>query len=298
MIEIDGSIGEGGGQILRSCLSLSMATQQPFRIHRIRGGRRRPGLLRQHLTGVLAAAEICGADLEGAELGSVELSFHPGRVRGGEFRFAVGTAGSAHLVLQAILPALLHANVAAQLRLEGGTHNPSAPPYPFVERTFLPRLRQLGYDVDVQLERHGFYPAGGGAIVATVRPAARLEKVSWRERGELFPLRAEIVYAKMPREIPERQAQILSKKLGVPSDEVRLAEVESLGPGNAVMIDAASESGVEVVTAFGESGVASEKILRRAANQVRRLQKSSAPIGEFLADQLLLPLALGPGGVF
>jgi len=147
---------------LRTSLALALVTGKGFRMDGIRAGRSRPGLLRQHLTAVRAAAEISGATVRGDEPGSKALSFEPGAVRGGAYRFAVGTAGSATLVLQTVLPALLLAEEASTLTLEGGTHNPAAPPFDFLARTFLPQLAKMGARVEATLERHGFIPRVAG----------------------------------------------------------------------------------------------------------------------------------------
>lgn len=163
MILIDGSIGEGGGQILRTSLSLSMITGAPFRIEKIRAGRQRKGLLRQHLTSALAAAEVCGAQVKGAELGSTQLTFIPGPIDAGRFHFSVGSAGSTMLVLQTVLPALMLAKEASTLTLEGGTHNVAAPPYDFLDSAYLPLLRRMGPRVTMRLQRYGFYPEGADA---------------------------------------------------------------------------------------------------------------------------------------
>src|SRR5262249_21779317 len=148
MITIDGSFGEGGGQILRTSLALSLVTGQPFHIEKIRAGRKQPGLLRQHLTAVKAAAQISQAQVEGEKIGSTQLTFAPGSLMAGEYAFAVGTAGSATLVLQTILPALLRANAPSRLTLEGGTHNPFAPPFNFLTKAFLPLIRRMGARVE------------------------------------------------------------------------------------------------------------------------------------------------------
>src|SRR5258706_8068507 len=183
MIRIAGSFGEGGGQILRTSLSLSLATGKAFRIEKIRAGRERPGLLRQHLTAVLAAAEVGGAEVEGAALGSTSLSFSPGKVRGGEYRFSVGTAGSGTLVFQTVLPALMLAGEPSRIVIEGGTHNSAAPPFDFLARTFVPLLERMGPKVHLQFERYGFYPAGGGRFCAEVHPVKVLNGIEIGERG-------------------------------------------------------------------------------------------------------------------
>src|SRR5271166_6297783 len=159
---LDGSIGEGGGQILRTALSLSIVTGKPFFIEKIRAGRERPGLLRQHLTAVLAAAEVGGAEVQGASLGSTELTFSPGAIRAGEYRFSVGTAGSGTLVFQTVLPALMLTAEPSRIVIEGGTHNTAAPPFDFLARTFVPLLERMGPKVVLEFESYGFYPEGGG----------------------------------------------------------------------------------------------------------------------------------------
>ena len=172
MIEIDGSEGEGGGQVLRTALALSCTSGMPFRIMKIRAKRKKPGLMRQHLTAVLAAAQISAAKLSGAEVGSLSLEFVPGPVRAGEYRFAVGTAGSTMLVLQTVLSPLLKASTPSRLILEGGTHNPFAPPFDFVQRALLPLVQRMGPVITATLHRYGFYPAGGGEVEVEIHPCA------------------------------------------------------------------------------------------------------------------------------
>ena len=176
-VAIDGAVGEGGGQTLRTSLALSLVTGRAFRITNIRAGRAKPGLLRQHLTAVRAAVEISDAACDGAEIGAGELVFRPGAVRAGDYRFAIGTAGSTTLVLQTVLPALALAGGPSRLTLEGGTHNPFAPPFDFLARTFLPVFNRFGPQVEATLTRAGFYPAGGGQIAVSVVPVDRLRPV-------------------------------------------------------------------------------------------------------------------------
>ena len=161
MLSIDGSFGEGGGQIIRTSLALSLITGKAFRVYNVRARRKRPGLQRQHLTAVTAAAAIGGARVDGAHVGSKEFTFVPGAVQPGEYNFSIGTAGSTMLVLQAVLPPLLNADAPSLLLFEGGTHNVHAPPFEFIQKTFLPLVGRMGPTVSVELQRYGFYPPGG-----------------------------------------------------------------------------------------------------------------------------------------
>jgi RNA 3'-terminal phosphate cyclase (ATP) len=224
LLTIDGSQGEGGGQILRSALALSLVTGRPFRIFHLRAGRARPGLLRQHLCAVRAAAEIGGAVVTGADLGSSELVFEPHTVRSGSYTFAVGSAGSATLVFQTVLPALMLAEETSTLELEGGTHNPAAPPYDFIARAFLPLLGQMGPRVSVTLERPGFYPAGGGRFVATIEPTLKLTPIDLEERGALLSRSASATVAALPRRIAERELARLAERLDWPRPAFHVTE--------------------------------------------------------------------------
>lgn len=299
MITIDGSFGEGGGQILRTSLALSLVTGQPFRIEKIRAGRKNPGLLRQHLTAVKAAAQIGQAVVEGDCIGSTQLSFAPGDITPGEYAFAVGTAGSTTLVLQTVLPALLCARGESRLTLEGGTHNPFAPPFNFLVKAFLPLLNRMGVRVEATLARYGFYPAGGGKVEIRISPAAKLTPFELLERGEIVGRRARALVANLPRAIAERELKVIGQKLNWPAEWLRVEEVKnSNGPGNLVSVEIESANVAEVFTGFGERGVAAEAVAIKAIQEARRYLASDAAVGEYLADQLLLPLALAGGGAF
>jgi RNA 3'-terminal phosphate cyclase (ATP) len=299
MITIDGSFGEGGGQILRTSLSLSLATGRPFRIEKIRAGRERPGLLRQHLTAVLAAQEVGSAQVEGAALGSSALTFSPGKVRGGEYRFAVGTAGSGTLVFQTILPALLRADQPSRITIEGGTHNPAAPPFDFLERTFVPLINRMGPQVRLQFERYGFYSAGGGSFCAEVAPATEIQPLHIGERGEIVSHRVIAVVANLPAHIAEREIETVCGKLNWSKDCGKTEQTRnSPGPGNIVMIEIGSAEVTEILSAFGQVGVSAEKVATTAARETREYLVSKAVAGEHLTDQLLLPLALAGAGSF
>jgi RNA 3'-terminal phosphate cyclase (ATP) len=299
MITIDGAYGEGGGQILRTSLALSLVTGIPFRIERIRAGRDKPGLRRQHVTAVLAAAEVGEAEVEGASVDSDELFFRPRHVRPGSYRFAVGTAGSATLVLQTVLPPLLTAPDPSLIELEGGTHNPMAPPYDFIERAFLPLLRRMGPAVAAELDRPGFYPAGGGRIIVDVPSVPRLLPIHLPERGEVLHCKARAVVAGLPRHIAEREIKTVAEVTGWDHACCRVHELPpAYGPGNAVVLEVESRHVTEVFTGVGERGVSAEEVGRRAAREALNYLESGVPVGEHLADQLLLPMALAGGGSF
>ena len=303
MILLDGSQGEGGGQILRTALGLSLCSGQPFRIEKVRAGREKPGLLRQHLTAVTAAAAVGAAEVEGAALGSRELTFRPGKARvvGGEFAFAIGTAGSAGLVLQTILPALLTASGPSRLTLEGGTHNPFAPPFDFLARAFLPLVNRMGPRVSATLGRPGFYPAGGGKMKIAIEPCTQLRPLELLTRGEPRGRSARALVAGLARNIAERELKVVRERLGWTEEQCAVDLLPgAFGPGNALILEVASEHVTEVFSGFGQRGVASERVASVAAQEVRDyLAAPGAPaVGEHLADQLLIPLALAGGGAF
>jgi RNA 3'-terminal phosphate cyclase (ATP) len=297
-ITIDGSQGEGGGQILRTALALSLATGTPFRVEQIRAGRQRPGLLRQHLTAVQAAVAIGGAQVSGAELGSTWLDFAPNGVRAGEYQFTIGTAGSATLVLQAVLPALLTAGAPTRLTLEGGTHNPFAPSFDFIELAFLPLLRTMGANVRTTFERHGFYPAGGGRFTVEVEPCRSLARLTLLDRGDTTMV-ARAMVASLPQSIANRELDVVSDRLGL---ERRLCRIDTIassdGPGNVVIVELRSPEVTEIVTGFGVKGVSAETVAHDVCEEVRAYVAAGVPIGRHVADQILLPMALGGGGVF
>jgi len=299
MITIDGSAGEGGGQILRTSLALSLVTGKPFRIVNIRAGRSKPGLLRQHLTAVQAATQIGDAVSDGAEIGSRELVFRPEAIRPGEYRFAIGTAGSTTLVLQTILPALILAGGPSRLTLEGGTHNPFAPPFDFLARTFLPQLARFGSTIEARLTRAGFYPAGGGRMEIDITPVSQLTRVELLERGEDRGRRVTAHLAALGKDIAERAFAQIEKRLAWPRAWCEIVEhPAACGPGFVLSGEIASEQIAETFTGFGEKAVRAEQVADAFVDQVRHYLAGSAPVGEYLADQLLLPMALAGGGKF
>jgi RNA 3'-terminal phosphate cyclase (ATP) len=299
MLEIDGARGEGGGQILRSSLALSLVTGTPFRIVNIRAGRKRPGLMRQHLTAVQAAAEVGQARVAGADVGSRDLTFEPKTIRAGDYRFSVGTAGSATLVLQTVFPALALAQGPSTVTVEGGTHNPMAPPFDFLARAFLPLVERMGPRCQAVLERPGFYPAGGGRFRVSVEPAAAFGRLELLERGEIRSRRATAVIALLARSIAERELKQVRDRLGWEASALHIEHVaDAVGPGNVVTVEIESEHVTELITGFGERGVSAERVGADVADEARGYLAAGVPVGPHLADQLLLPMALGQGGAF
>ncbi len=295
IIQLNGEAG--GGQMLRTALSLSMVTGQPFRMVNIRGKRRKPGLMRQHLTCVNASCEISGGTADGGEINSTEIVFHPGAPRGGDYRFSIGTAGSTGLLYQTLLPALLHADQPSTLHLEGGTHNPLAPPFEFLDRVFLPAIRKMGADATISLVETGFAPVGGGALDYVIQPCAKLSPLSLTDRGELVSTNLRVPVRNLPLSIAGR---ILNSALSTfPCDDASV-ETREPGPGRGVccLYEAVFEHGSELSSAFGEMNVSAEQVGKRAAKSLQDFIGSRAAVNRNLADQLLLPMALAGGGNF
>ncbi len=298
MITIDGSFGEGGGQILRTSLALSMLTNQPMKIENIRAGRNKKGLLRQHLTAVKASSQICGALVEGCELHSPELFFSPREIKPGNYEFKVGTAGSATLVLQTVLGVILTAKDQSVVAVEGGTHNPFAPPFDFLQKSFLKLINGLGPKVDLRLEKFGFFPAGGGRICVEIKPVDSLNKIELLDKGMLVGQKALAFSSQIPGQIGKNEMRIVNKRLKWNEEECQALMVKSDGPGNIVMIEVEHENVTEVFTGFGEKHVSYKRVVNNAVQQFREYQESNAPVGKFLADQLLVPMAMAGGGRF
>ncbi|MFG0284936.1 MAG: RNA 3'-terminal phosphate cyclase [Phycisphaerales bacterium JB039] len=297
VIELDGALGEGGGQILRTALGLSMVTGRACRIENIRAGRAKPGLLRQHLTAVQAAARVSGAQVEGAAIGAATLTFAPGPVTSGEYHFAIGTAGSTTLVLQTLLPALITAPAPSTITIEGGTHNTHAPSVHFLARAFLPLLERMGPRVELRLERHGFYPAGGGRIVASITPCKALRPLTLLERGEITQRRAIATVAGLPGAIAKRELAAFAQRLNWPDDALRIERLpDRVGPGNVLSVEVGDGVVTEVFTGFGQKGVSAEKVGGDTAEEVCAYLAGGAPVGPYLADQLMVPMALAGGG--
>lgn len=298
MIEIDGSRGEGGGQILRTALSLACHLGAPFRIRNIRRNRPRPGLAPQHLTVVRALASICGARVTGDRTGSTELSFSPGKIVPGEYRFDVGTAGSALLVLQALLPPLLFGSGEALLRISGGTHVPFSPCFEYADRIFLPALRSIGADVRLAIESYGFYPKGGGRIRAEVRPCRGLAGLRTPQRGALLRIGGLSGACRLPLSIAERQRDAAARRLrSLPGPETIPRDVDTTAPvgpapGTFLFLEAVYAGGKAGFSALGAVGKPAEAVGREAADALLSHHGAEGALDPHLADQLIPYLAL------
>ncbi len=308
-IDIDGSRGEGGGQILRTSLALSIITGRPIAIRNIRAGRAKPGLRRQHLACVLAAQELCGATVHGAEVSSKYLEFTPGAIQREDLAIDIGTAGSTTLVVQTILVPALAAKRTLRATVHGGTHNPMAPPFEFLDRVFLPHLHAMGAKVTLTLDRHGFAGGGGGrrGIESDVKDRGQLTLVI--EPGDLRPIevldagpvtsrRATAVLARLPTHIGDRELAIVQESLGFTRAECSVAEISNAGTGNVLLLEVERAQGRELVAGFGEQGTRAELVASRACAELAAFLAADVPVGEHLADQLLLPLAVAGGGAF
>ncbi|WP_206238863.1 RNA 3'-terminal phosphate cyclase [Novosphingobium terrae] len=299
MITIDGSEGEGGGQMVRNSCALSLVTAKPFRITDIRGKRSRPGLMRQHVTAVEAACAISGSECSGLTVGSSELTFRPGKVTPGEYHFAVGTAGSTGLVLQTVLMPLVLADGPSRLVLEGGTHNMMAPPFDFIERVFLPVINRMGPQVSARLLRHGFYPRGGGRIEVEIAPAP-LRPIKCLDRGETLDVAGQALFTGLPFNVAQRMLARAAE--GLPDwaqDAFALRQLpEDQGPGVILMLEARYAHTTEIVSGFGQLGVPAERLAKTASARMKGYLEAKAFAGPYLADQLILPFVLAGGGGF
>ena len=298
LVTIDGSAGEGGGQLLRSALSLSMRTGKAFRIERIRAGRSKPGLMRQHLACVQAASVVSGGGADGAAIGNTELYFQPGAVQGGNYRFAIGSAGSTMLVLQTILLNLLSAQRPSELRIEGGTHGKAAPSTDFIEHAFFPMLRMMGADVRLSVHQPGFYPTGGGIVDVQITPTT-LQPLELLTRGKLVSQHALAVSCGLRENIVERELATLARAMKLRPNQLEARQLTArTGVGNALQLCLGFSTHHIAFSALGERGISAEAVASQLAAEAKAFLAQSAPVDAHLADQLLLPLVWAGGGQF
>ncbi len=300
---IDGAQGEGGGQVLRTALTLSALTQQPIELINIRAKRSKPGLLRQHLTSVLAAKKVCNATVEGAELGSDHIRFYPREIKSGNYHFAISTAGSTVLVCQTILPILWLAQGHSTVTFEGGTHNGMSPSLCFLQRSYLPLLSKIGGKCWVSVSRFGFNPAGGGKWQLEVEPAESLKPLHLSESGSVYAAAMEncrltALISQLPENIAQREISTARKILAWQGASEVVTEVESVGSGNSFQLSISSGTHENIFEVIGQLGTSAERVAKRCAGQVKKFIHSQAAVEEHLADQLLLPMALAGSGSY
>lgn len=296
---IDGAHGEGGGQLARLAMALAAITGRPIRLINIRARRAKPGLAAQHLTALSAVATMCDGRLEGAAIGAGEVRFRPGRIRGGVYRFEVGTAGSVTLVLQAVLPVALCADVPSRVTLVGGTDVTRAPPVDYLREVFLPWLAAMGAQVEIVSLRHGYYPRGGGELTLDITPTRRLRLLSAESAGPVRRIGGRAHVAHLPRHIAERMADAARSALTdlAPVDiaiEV-LGDAEAFGTGGALTLVAETANGRLGSAVVAQRGVPAERLGHEAAQALRRDIASGAAVDVHAADQLLIYTALAGG---
>jgi RNA 3'-terminal phosphate cyclase (ATP) len=298
-IDIDGSRGEGGGQILRSSLALSMLTGKSFAMRNIRANRAKPGLRRQHATAIGAATRLSNATVHGATVDSRYIEFTPGTITGGDFIVDIGSAGSTTLVVQTLLVPAIASGKPLRATIRGGTHNPMAPPFEFLARVYLPQLRAMGADVSITLDQHGFVDSAGpfGQLTLDVRAGGALRPIELVDAGELVECRATAVLSRLPTHIGDRELAVVRARLPEPLS-CTIAEIRGGGTANLLLVEVERTTSLELVTGFGEKGLRAETVAERACDEAMAFIAAAVPVGEHLADQLILPLAVAGGGRF
>jgi RNA 3'-phosphate cyclase len=296
MLELDGSFGEGGGQILRTSLALSLLTGQAFHLRKVRARRSKPGLRPQHLKSVQAAAAIGQAQVQGASLGSSDLVFRPGEAQPGKYHFAIGTAGATSLVLHTVyLPLAWRATGASEVVLRGGTHVNKSPCYHFLESTWAPYMQLLGLHIGLRMHRPGFYPRGGGVVEAHIEPCARLKGLQSTSCGEVTRATVISAVAGLPEQIAERQARQATKRLQRLAFDVRLEKWED-GPGTVLAIILNTTPVPTLFFGLGARGKPAERVADEAVDQtLAYLDTAPSAVDAHSADQILLPLAVAEG---
>lgn len=296
-IVIDGSFGEGGGQVLRTSLSLAALLKRPLEIHNIRANRGKPGLRPQHLAAVRALAAITGAEVSGDLPESTSLLFAPRAVTGGTYRFSIGTAGSVTLLAASILPPLLFAANPSTVVLEGGTHVPFSPVFHYFQEIFLPFLRRMGGDADVVLDRWGWYPRGNGSCTLRIRPCPGLKALRVPRRGPLRNLTLMLGLAGLPLHIIDREEQRLRTCLAARGYAFarRFEPAPSPGQGNVLFLKGEYEESLAGFSVLGKRGRPAEQVAEELCRQWLRFEKGSGSVDKHLADQLLLYMALARG---
>lgn len=297
MIHIDGSQGEGGGQVLRSCLTLALLTRKELQITNIRARRSKPGLRAQHLKALEAAASVGRAKTQGVGLGSTTVSFHPDKPYPGRYRFDIGTAGSASLVLQTIFLPLAKADAASTVTITGGTHVRWSPSYHYLELHWLDFMHRIGCEAELNMDLAGFYPEGGGRMTASIPPCEEMNALDITGRGKLKQIRGISAASNLPRHVAQRQREQVIRRLGdrYYLNDIRLIEMPSRFKGTILLLLAEFEHSQACYFALGEIGKPAERVADEAVDQLEAFLSTGGAVDQYLADQLLLPLAFASG---
>ena len=304
-IQLDGSILEGGGQLLRVAVALSAVTRQPIQVDKIRLRREKPGLRHQHLAAVKAVAELVDADVAGLEVGSESITFKPRGSTEMNLHVDIGTAGSTTLVLQALMPALAFAPDRIGVTLSGGTNNPLAPSTDYMKHVLIPSLRLMGYNCQVELERRGLYPRGGGEVRIESRPASMLKPMQLTSPGTVSDIKIYSYSCQLPSHITLRMVSTASSTLHNSGFEVTKTEIEarqtedpkcSLDPGCGILIVVEYDSGAFAgFDGLGEKGIPAEKVAEEVCSKALQHLYTQAQIERHLCDQLLIWMSLASG---
>lgn len=297
IIKIDGSFGEGGGQILRTAITLSSITQRPFEIFNIRANRKIPGLSHQHLQAVNATAQICSAEVIGNLLRSTDLKFYPGEVKAGTYRLDIGTAGSVSLVLQTIFYPLSLANKPSSVTIIGGTHVSHSPCIDYLSQQWLYFLKKIGFDAEIHTLRAGFYPRGGGEVLIKINPASPRHPLRIENRGKLIEVKGISTVSNLDITIAQRQQTQARKKLSernIPHD-ISVEETSAIGKGTMLLLVGKFEHSQCCYFSLGAIGKRAETVADEACNEFFSFLETRGVIDEYLADQLIIPLALTKG---
>ncbi len=304
MIEVDGSIGEGGGAVLRTALALGVVSQRPIHIYNIRAKRTRPGLQPQHLRGVEGLAKLTNARIEGAQLNSTELTFEPGRIDGGKYHIDIGTAGSTTLILQILMPAAAFARKPVEVEITGGTDNPRAPTVDFLKNVTLPMLRKMGYRGKVECIRRGHYPRGGGIVRARIEPIEKLQALKLIEPGDVISISGLAHCVRLPEHVATRMAHAANRALvnagysrvHIKTESHPPAQDPHLGPGAGITLWAETEGGAILgSSSLGKPGKPAEQVGREAAESLVAQLKTGCAVDRHLTDQLIPYLSLAEG---
>ncbi len=296
LLEIDGSMGEGGGQVLRSSLSLSILTGKPIHITSIRANRDRPGLRPQHLMALRSAARISKGMISGDRTGSTAITFEPGPAQPGNYLFDIGTAGATSLVMQTLLLPLALTDGSSTVTIHGGTHVPWSPCFHYLDWSWRPLLNHIGVEFELELQMAGFYPHGGGQIAAQIAGGSRIHGLRLSSRGKLLGIRGLSAVADLPREIAERQRNQALKRLhelpDLPECMIDITSLPTRSKGTLLLLLAEFEQGRACFFALGARGKRAEKVADEAVDALVQFLTTDATVDHRMADQLLLPLAL------